>query len=452
MHMVAGLRRLDRTDATAAALAATVVAWGAARAGDGHFWLDEAYTAALAHQPLGDLAESLRHEGGMGPYYLVLWAWSHLGTSEWWLRLVSAAGGAATVATVFAFTARRVGGRAAALAVALLVCNPVFLYHLTELRAYTWTMFAAVAATWTFLRLREQPTVRRAVAYGTTLGLSLGLLAFSLGLVVAHALCAIGTVRQPAHRRAFAVAGAVAAGLLAPWVWPLFTSDQLDWIAPTTPRIIVTTLTDALGGTVRALAYAAGMLALAASLLARRHDRHRDAGMVVLTGCLALPIALVVVSLLQPVLLARYLAPMLPLAAIAAAVGAIRTIDAVVPAVRLRVAATVVALAVCAWSMPGSLLTAPPRPEDLYGPAAQLTREVRAGDAVTFGEPLEALAIGWYFTAPPGVDPGTEACRTWVVSRDVNVLMAATNAAPGGATIAPTGYLGWGVVLIDVCG
>ena len=53
-----------------------------------------------------------------------------------------------------------------------------------------------------------------------------------------------------------------------------------------------------------------------------------------------------------------------------------------------------------------------------------------------------------------GGDDGAplEVCRLWFVSRDVNLLSAMTAIAPHDATIASTGYDGWGVVLIDDCG
>lgn len=449
VHMV---DKASHTTAAAVGLAGVVVAWGATRCGDGRFWLDEAYTAAIAHQPLGSVVDRLGHEGGMGPYYFALWAWAHLGTSEWWLRLVSVAGGAAAVAAVFLFTARTVGRRAAAMAVALMVCNPFFLYYFTELRAYTWSMFAAVAATWAFVRLRERPTIGRAVGYGIAAGMSLALLAFSVGLVVAHALCSRRLLRSAEGRRALGVAAGVTAVVFAPWVKALVTSDQLDWIAPTNLHRTITTIVDALGGRPWVFAFAGGMVLLAAQAVAHRRRPHpsTDVVAVVLAGCVAVPLTLVALSVATPLLLARYMAPLLPLAAIAAAAGLVGTLDAVVAARPWRIAAVAAAIGGCAVAAPGSPFTDVPRPEDLYGPAAQLAREVRPGDGVTFGEPLEALAMGWYWRSP--ADPAGDPCRTWVVSRDVGVLEAATAVAPTGAAVTVTGYDGWGVVLIDACG
>ena len=450
--------RPDRTSIAAGALAIAVVVWGALRCGDGRFWLDEAYTAALADQPLDDLVHTLGHEGGMGPYYLTLWAWGHFGSSEWWLRMLSVAGAAATVGIVFLFTARRVGLRAGALAVALMVCNPFFLYFLTELRAYSWSMFMAVATTWAHLQMRERPTGRRAVVYGATAGLSVALLMLSGGVLVGHAACSRSLARTPTGRRSLLIAAAVAAVLVGPWLPAIFSSNQLDWIAPTTAGGIADTLVDALGGTKWTLVLAAGGLALAVSLATRSREGRPDTAMtVVLAGCVAAPAVLVAVSLVQPVLLARYLAPMFPLAAIAAAVGAVRVIDLVFTTHRLRVAAAMVLVGSCPLGFRGALFTDIARPEDLYSPAAQLAREVRQGDVVAFGEPLEEAAIGWYWTRPAGVAGGDdgaplEVCRLWFVSRDVNLLSAMTAIAPHDATIASTGYDGWGVVLIDDCG
>ena len=148
-----------------------------------------------------------------------------------------------------------------------------------------------------------------------------------------------------------------------------------------------------------------------------------------------------------------HLAPMFPLAAIVAAVGLTRAVDAVAATRPMRIAAVALGLGLCALGLRGSLFTDLPRPEDMYGAAVQLNRGVRAGDVVAFGEPLEKTAIGWYWLAPvvePAVDP-LEVCRTWFVSRDVNLLRAMTAAAPQDATITSTGYDGWGVVLIDDC-
>jgi len=420
-------RRSDELIAGCVGTATLIV--GLARAGDQPFWFDEAFTAGAAQQSFGDLLHFLWREAGMAPYYLALWVWALFGQSEWWLRSLSVLGGAATVGVTYLFVARHVDRTVAALAVVGLWCNSFFLYNLTELRAYSWTMFAAVVTTWAFLRLRSQPTTRRAISYGVAAGLSLGMLLFSAGLLVAHLLGARRLWTSTAGRRALLIAAAVTALLFAPSVHALVTSDQIAWIPHTTWRSVDLQTAGALGGGRWRLFDLGGCTLLLAFLV---RQRRRGAPRVVLeTVLLAVAtsvVTLLLLSFIEPVFIARYLAFVLPLSVAATMTGyvlAARAVIARVPRLSfVRVAVPIAIAGACVVGFKGTPFDDLPKPEDIRLPAQALAVGVRPGDAVVFGGDREALAIGYYFQAPTGVEvlqwadvPASDVCTMWFVAR-----------------------------------
>lgn len=379
------------------------IVFGAFHAGRHAFWLDEAFTAAAAQQPLDQLVDFLGSEAGMGPYYVALWGWQHAGDSEWWLRMLSVVGAALTLAACYLFALRHVSRtRAVAVVVVLaLFCNRFFLYNLTELRAYSWAMFLAVASTALFLRLRNRPTNANAAAYGVSVGLLLGILVFNIGLVLAHAAFSGPLLRDRTGRRQVAVAAVAGAALFAPFLPALLTSDQLNWIPATTPRFVGTNLAIALGGYRWSAVLAAGNLALLVTLIKPSLRGPDDTALrVTLAGTVLVPLVLLLLSLTQPLYLARYLSAMTPLAVLGAAAGFVRLARAVptrVTATQRHVGLALIAVAAIVGLRPAVEFDLA-RPEDMAGPARLLAKYVSADDAIVFSNEQMAFASGYYWT------------------------------------------------------
>jgi 4-amino-4-deoxy-L-arabinose transferase-like glycosyltransferase len=447
----------------AAALAAATIALGATRAGDTAFWLDEAYTAAVVRQSFGGLARLLGHEAGMGPYYLTLWAWERLGDSEWSLRMLSVTGGALALAALYLLAARFIDRRVAAVACVAVLCNPLFLYDLTELRAYSWAMCSVVVSTTLFLRLRAEPTRRRAAMYGADVGIALALVVFSAGVVLAQ-LCFIGPlITERARRRLLLIAGAVATMLFVPSLPALLTSRQIDWIPHTTMHRLNMQSAVAFGGSNWRACFAIGLVLLTLSLVRRRRRGEADIALEVVLASVVATIGLLLgVSLLKPVFVARYLAGVLPLAALGATAGYVRAGDALVARLRVghdpRVAVPWILAALSLAGMRGPLFTDSERPEDLRAPGQFLTRFVRPDQAVVFDTAQQATAFSYYWTPSRGVVVAERAAATglpcrvwWVVRGHADALDPVVGAAPADATVAVYDFVGYTIGDIDGC-
>jgi uncharacterized membrane protein len=434
----------------AAVLAAATAVFGVSRAGRHPFWLDEAFTAQAATRSLGGLLRFLGHEAGMGPYYLVLWAWAHLGDSEAWLRTLSVAGGACAVAVVYLLTTRLVGRTAALVAAVALWCNPFFVYNLIELRAYSWTMWFGVATVACCIRFRRSPSRLTAVAWGVTVGLMLGALAFTAPLVVTQAAY-LWPQRRDRHVRWMAVlAGVIALLLFAPFVPALVRSNQIDWILPLTPGRFVRYTAEALGGYRWSAALATGNLALLATFVRPAWRIGGESPLrLVLAGVIAMPVGLAALEVVQPVFIPRYLSAMLPLAVVGAVAGGVRLTQVLAAppwARRGGIAVVGLLLGAAAWS---ALTFDVLRPEDLRAPSAFVAAHVVAGDDVVFSAEQVAQAAGYYWTPPP---PAPDACRHWYFFRgDRAELMASIGRPPNDAAVVTTDFRGYTIGELDRC-
>jgi len=441
-------RANDRVVAAVLAIATTV--FGVVRAGRHPFWLDEAFTAEAARRSLGGLVRFLGHEAGMGPYYLVLWGWARVGDSEGFLRILSVLGGALAVAAVYLLVARLAGRPAALVAALALWCNPFFVYNLTELRAYSWTMWFGVVTVALCVRFRSAPSARRAVVWGLTVGLMLGALAFTAPLVVAEAWYLWPSRRDRHVRRLALVAGLVALALFAPFVPALLRSNQIDWILPLTPRRFVQYTAEALGGYRWSAVLLLGNAALAVTLARPEWRTEHDGPLrLVLGGVVALPVGLAALEVVQPVFIPRYLSAMLPLAIVGAVGGGLRLLRSMhAPrwTCRTLFAGVGVLLAAAVWS---ALTFDVQRPEDLRAPARFVASKVVAGDDVEFSSEQVAEAAGYYWTAP---SPLPSACRHWYFFRgDRGQLLASLGLPSDDQSVVTTDFRGYTVGEADHC-
>jgi uncharacterized membrane protein len=434
----------------AAVLAAATAVFGVATAGRHPFWLDEAFTAQAARRSFGGLVRFLGHEAGMGPYYLVLWAWVRVGHSEAWLRTLSVLGGAGAVAAVYLLTARLVHRRAALVVAVALCCNPFFVYNLTELRAYSWSMWFGVATVALCVRFRSAPSVGAAVMWGAAVGLMLGALAFTAPLVLAEAAYLWPSRSDRQVRRMALVAGVIGLVLFAPFLPALARSNQIDWILPLSPHRFVQYTAEALGGYRWGAVLLLGNLALAATLARPAWRTTGDGPLrLVLAGTIALPAGLAALEVVQPVFIPRYLSAMLPLAILGAVAGAVRLLT-VLPAPpwarRAVFAVAVVLLVAAAWS---ALTFDVLRPEDLRSPAEFAKARATPGDDVQFNSEQVAEAAGYYWVPPPAT-PG--ACRHWYFFRGTAAQLVESLGLPAGDTsLTTTAFRGYTIGEADRC-
>ena len=121
-------------------------------------WYDEAVTAQVASQGIGELTCWMADDIQPPLYYYVAAGWLRLaGRGEWALRFPSAFFGTLTVPLIWAVALRLFGrgrsGRVAALAAALLTAlSPLYVYYAQEARMYTQLTFLGLLAGYALLR------------------------------------------------------------------------------------------------------------------------------------------------------------------------------------------------------------------------------------------------------------------------------------------------------------
>ena len=205
------------------------------------FWFDEALTHELVNLSFGAMTDSaLRHQAQPPPYFILAWLWTNVfGDGEVGLRSLSALLGTLTVPVAYA-TARRVGGRRAALVVGLLTAlSPPLVWYSQEARAYALLMFLCALSLLFFLRSLEHPGRRDLAVWALVSALAVASHYFALFFVLPQAAWLV--LRSADRRRALVATAGLGAGLVA--VAPMLLYQQkhtgVEWIGeiPLLPRV-----------------------------------------------------------------------------------------------------------------------------------------------------------------------------------------------------------------------
>lgn len=315
-------------------------------------WLDEAMSVNIAKLPLGDIPAALRHDGHPPLYYFLLHGWMAVfGQSDVAVRALSGVFAVATLPLTW-LVARRVGGRAAAVAgLVVLATNPYAVRYATETRMYSLVMVLVLLGWLAVTAAAERATPARLAAVAVLSG------TLALTHYWAFYLAAATAVVLLARRRWAVVAALVAGGVLfLPWL-PSFLEQAAHtgtpWagaVRPTT--VLMATVLDFAGGLpseAQLLAFVLVGLAVL-GLAGRAVDGRRVeldvrtrpevrrelvvAGLTLAVGCL-------VGYATASAFASRYAAVVFPLFVLAVAVGATRLAS---PATRAVVLAAVAVL------------------------------------------------------------------------------------------------------------
>jgi hypothetical protein len=240
-------------------------------------WLDEALSVNIASLPLGDIPSALERDGHPPLYYFLLHFWLELGSSDWWVRTLSAVVSVlgmplAYLAGVRISRRKSAGGlgarRLGLIAVALWALMPFAVRYGSETRMYALVSTLVLAG---YLLVDNMLGTQRpgtGVTATSPWPSAVGILAITAALLYTHywalwLLAATGllviavlvrAVSSDLRRRAWMTLGAMAAGglLYLPWVpTMLFQAENTGtpWGEVFRPAtIVVVTITDFVGG------------------------------------------------------------------------------------------------------------------------------------------------------------------------------------------------------------
>jgi 4-amino-4-deoxy-L-arabinose transferase-like glycosyltransferase len=372
------------------------------------FWYDEAYTANVTTNSVGDLVSGRAKDNGNPPLYWIL--------ARGWAKLAGTTGAAyrslpvlcSTLAIPFVFlVARRLADeRAGLLAAALFAVSPCALELADEARCYALLQLLAAVNMWLFLRWYDSGNTLSLVAWSVSVAAAAltHYYAFALPAVQGAALLFAGGKRGKLV--GFAIGAALAAGLFSFWIPSFFaqlaTKGNLvrmgaGWKMQFlgTPIVLAfgrmlawkdSPLWQLAGGTGAALLLL--WLPAGAGIWRLRRDRF---GALLLAGWWLLPILgpLVVALLFSPIYATRYATIGLPAFAILAGIG----LAGWSPGIRTTTLAATLALSAVSI---GNYMTRPIKPDWRQATAA-LLQSSPAGEPIVFDTDIEVLPFRFYF-------------------------------------------------------
>jgi mannosyltransferase len=151
------------------------------------FWLDEGFSFGIARLPWRQMVLDLwHHDLNMSLYFVLLHFWLALGSSEGFIRVLSALFSVGAIPVVYALGARLLGHPGGLLASWLLAVNAFHIRYAQEARSYALVVFLAALASWLFVKNIEEPAAARWNAYSAVCVLCTYSHFYGALIVVAH--------------------------------------------------------------------------------------------------------------------------------------------------------------------------------------------------------------------------------------------------------------------------
>lgn len=385
------------------ALAAVVcAALGVYQLGTRSLWMDEAFSWSTADRPWGDLLSLIRGAEANGALYsLFLKPWIGLDEAEGWMRLPSVIFMAATVPVLYLIGKRLLDQRDALLAAVLFAVNGSVIMFAQQVRGYAMvSLLAALSWYWFVTDTTDtRRTSNRAAWWWAVMSIVLAYGHVVATLVPVAQLASLMWIDRPVERlkeRAgpilLWIAGLVPLGL------SLRGNDEIQGLLSLRLGVFRDVLYTLTGRSGVAGVVMVGFLGLVGAYdLWRRAVDGRgsiegwQAG-VVLTWVVLPPVLLLLVSLVQPLLIGRYLLICLPGILLVVARGAWLTATAIGGLARWTVPALTVAVSLigASWWLVRVV------PEDWRQASGQVVTEGQPGDVVVFVNDSVRLFTEYY--------------------------------------------------------
>jgi len=373
--------------------------------GDRSLWFDEGVSLGVVRLPWGTyLAHAWdRNLGNQLLYYLVLRGWRVFGESEWALRSLGALLSTAAVLVTFSLARRLFGLAAAATAGLVLALHPLEIWQAQQARGYGLAVFLCALSALLLARWVEVRSRAGLAAWAAVCALALYAHFFS-GLVVAAEALSLAALGRPEPRDrlplALALAAIAAAALPILAVGVLTPKDFVAFVPPLSSARLLDAAVALGGGSARlALLAGAAIAALTVRLVRLPRGPARWAVALALSWAVVPILALAAISLVQPILLARYLTMAAPGWALAAG-GAAGILAAGRPGWAGPRAGAGLALAGAGLLAAGEarlvLRNRGFQVEDWRGAAAHVAAATLPGDAIVYDSSWAGLTFEYY--------------------------------------------------------
>lgn len=409
-------------------------------------WHDEVFSVDAIRGGWRDLAAHAQtREVNMLTYYGVLKLWATLSTGDAWFRIPSAIFAGLAVAATYGLSHALFDRRVAVLASTLLACSAFLIQYGQEARVYTLAILLAVASTWALVGALRRPGPWRWGLYVILAALVPYTHVILMAIYPVQAIAILTATPRPSVR-SLVVLGVAIGVLIAPAMILSVQqqADVLGWVPETSITGVLRAVRRFMGAggpgpledlgmpaNIRLLpALVAGLSLLGAVATLRRPDR-RWAGLLVIAWVLVPLTATVVVSLIKPVFVARYLIYVMPAFAMLTALGVLA-----LPRSWLRIPTAVLIVALVANGAAG-WYGSQPRPDWRAATAWLVERfdpDDRAYYIGDFGRvvPYYARSLGKGDRVPPTLIHGLRP-RTATLPEDLAAV--AINVAAHGRTL-----------------
>lgn len=286
--------------------------------------LDEGFSLHLAQTSSSEFFSTLwRSELNMTLYYALLRCWFHLGSSEFSIRVLSVLFGVATIPVVFSLAQRLFGRGTAVFSALLLALHPFHLSLSQAARGYALAILLCSGSSLFFVRLLDEPTPWNGFLYALLSALAIYSQFFAALVIVAQWL-SFPALRRSLPWKALLRSATAFTILLIPLLLFLLhgVHSQIAWVQPLSREQVLSVISALTLPNARSLAYVVLWISAVAAAVRLSKTSGEVWSFWFCASWLGVPFVFtVLLSLLQPAMVSRFLSISVPAAVLLAAAG-----------------------------------------------------------------------------------------------------------------------------------